>query len=246
MKDQKQDRDCGSCYAFSAIAALESQYFVKTGKLLELSEQEIVDCSKENFGCNGGSEDLVYMYIYEHGIALAKDYPYTSQEGKCRRDEVPRSEVKVHGYSYVSTPEKLKKAIAEFGPVVVGLNLIPSSFRFYKEGIYDDLESLTGRINHVVAAVGYGTDEKTGKDFWILKNSFSEKWGENGYMRVLRDDKIFSDPSFGFYPILDESAREKNKFYDKRKKFKVAITIFVVIVLMIMISCIMIIYKKFF
>jgi C1A family cysteine protease len=235
VRDQKEHFDCGSCYAFSAIAALESQYFVKTGKLLQLSEQEIVDCSEENFGCNGGSEDLVYMYIMENGIALAEDYPYTSKQGNCRKNEVPRSEVKVYGYAFIRSPEQLKKAIAEFGPVVVGLNLIPETFRFYKKGIYDDLESLTGQINHVLAAVGYGTDNKTGLDFWILKNSFSKNWGEDGYIRVLRDEKIFTPPSYGFYPLLNESARERNTTDGSKKRLRIYVFVALGSILLILI-----------
>ena len=239
IRDQKKDADCGSCYAFASIAALESQHFVKTGHLLELSVQEIVDCSSKNKGCNGGSEDEVYNYIAYNGIGLAKDYIYESNEGRCRKNKAPRSEVEVFGFVEFGTAKDITKAIAEFGPVVVGLDLYSKSFRFYKEGIYDDPECTSGEINHLVVAVGFGTDEASGLDYWILKNSFSESWGEKGYMRLLRDPDSFPSSISACFPLLNREASDNNRVLENRVLFKISfLLVFLIVVSIMVMGCI--------
>ena len=81
VKDQGY---CGSCYAFSAVAAIESAILIKTGKVVSLSEQQIVDCNYENYGCNGGFMDLVYDYLQTKYLATSANYPYTAQDGSCQ------------------------------------------------------------------------------------------------------------------------------------------------------------------
>lgn len=98
VKDQGK---CGSSYAFSAIGTLESHHFIKTGKLLNLSEQEIVDCSGLTYGCKGGKIDLTYNHLIKNGISSSSDYPYKSKQGKCLHDEVPQSRVKLFGFAAV-------------------------------------------------------------------------------------------------------------------------------------------------
>jgi C1A family cysteine protease len=203
VQDQSKDSSCGSCYAFAAIAALESQYFVKTGKLLKLSEQEIVDCAA--FGCNGGAMRLVYDYILKNGISTAEDYPYISKKGKCRRDEVKRSEVKIYGYGEFFGIEKIKKAVAQLGPVVASVYASPKHFEFYAEGIHNNPEVFEETSNHVVVIDGYGTDKETGLDYWIIRNSWSEDWGDDGYIKLLRE-KEFDDPVY--FPLLDEKTKK--------------------------------------
>jgi cathepsin L len=220
--DQNKDRNCGSCYAFASLAALESHHFIRTRKLLKLSEQEIVDCSYGNDGCFGGQEGLTYNYIIRNGISLAEDYPYRSIEGKCRKNEVERSEVKVFGYAELRNQTNLKSAIAQHGPVIIPLNLLPKTFRFYKEGILEDREVTYGDTNHAVVVVGYGKDEETGLDNWIIRNSFSKSWGENGYVRIaMNEDQTFFEPFFGYYPLLDKSAADDNVRTSRKRGFYV-------------------------
>ena len=201
---QNKLKPCGSCYAFASIAALESHFFIKTGKLLKFSEQEIVDCSG-SFGCYGGSEFLSFQYMYENGIGLDKDYPYKSAREKCRREEVPRSKVQIRGYLIFTGQDKIKRVLAELGPVVVRVNALPFTFQFYKSGIYDDPLSNATKVNHAVVLVGYGHDKKTGLDFWIVRNSWSRNWGENGYMKLAMNSKLFDESWIAFYPLQNES-----------------------------------------
>jgi cathepsin L len=228
VQDQNKGRNCGSCYAFASLAVLESHHFIRKGKLLKLSEQEIVDCSYGNDGCFGGQEGLTYNYIIKNGISLAEDYPYRSVEGKCRKNSVERSEVKVFGFAELRNQTNLKTAIAQHGPVIIPLNLLTETFRFYKEGILEDRDVTYGDTNHAVVVVGYGNDEETGLDYWIIRNSFSKAWGENGYMRIGMHEKTFFEPFFGYYPLLVESAADDNKKTNIKVSFVVVCVALVV------------------
>lgn len=208
VKDQTTS--CGSCWAFASIAALESQHFIIHGQLLNLSQQELVDCSTEN-GCKGGNPDKAYNYIIEEGISLDRDYPYKATDGECRSDEVPKSDVKVYGFSRIaSDQETMKAAINEFGPIYTAINGMPKSFNFYSEGIYLDPECDKTGTNHAVVIVGYGTDKRSKLDYWIVKNSFSSQWGENGYIRMARNNNvtcgITSSPT---YPLLIDNGNNE-------------------------------------
>ncbi|CAO1422879.1 unnamed protein product [Diamesa tonsa] len=197
---------CGSCYAFSSLGSLEGQIKKKTGKLIELSEQNVVDCSKKygNNGCNGGNMGLCYNYIRDNGgIALSKDYRYEGKDtGSCRYKASMSSGSKVQGYKQVSTNENiLKQTLATVGPISVGLNASPKSFNFYKSGVYNDRSCTKSVLNHGVVLVGYGTDRVAG-DYWIIKNSWSTSWGENGYMRIARNREMCGINQYATYPVL--------------------------------------------
>lgn len=206
-RNQFKDQLCGSCYAFVVVAVLESHYFIKTGKLLQLSEQEIVDCS-HNAGCFGGSQEENYNYLIENGISLAEDYPYESKFGECRREKAQRSEIKVFGYKEIDEKD-YKKVLARYGPITVSIYSMAKTFRFYKEGILQDPTITSENTDHVVLLVGYGTDNETGIDYWIMKNSFSEDWGEKGFLRLAITNNTIS--SIGYIPLLDPSDADGNE-----------------------------------
>lgn len=212
VKDQYSPKDCGSCYAFAATGTLESHHYIKTGQLLNLSVQEVVDCSTANHGCFGGSAVMSYNYVIKNGISLAKDYPYAAQQGDCRADEVPRSNVKPFAYVSLEGEEDLKKAVSQFGPVEAAINALPMTFNFYKEGIYDDSDCASNKFNHAVLVVGYGTDLKLGLDYWIVKNVWSRNWGEDGYVKILRNNKTCGIGQHSFFPLMDEKSGEKNVY----------------------------------
>lgn len=204
VNEVKNQKSCGSCYAYSTIDALESQLSIKTGKLLNFSQQEIVDCSYNN-GCQGGSIDLVFNYIIDHGISFSSDYPTTSKQGVCRPKSVHRNDV--FGYAYFEDEANLKKALVQFGPIVVDLNTHQRNFKLYKEGIYNDAKCKGTEATHAGVIVGYGTDNELGIDYWIFKNSWSKYWGEDGYMRIAMNNNSFG----GFYyPLLNESAKDQS------------------------------------
>lgn len=184
VRDQKL---CGSCYAMATIGSIESQYFIMNKKLIDFSEQEIVDCAGEftTFGCSGGIAFRVFDYVLENQLSTRSGYPYKAEVGECRATE---NKIKIHlkGYGYVDAEDdddNLAEAVTKFGPIVVSINSDLETFMRYSSGIYFD-EKCTDEVNHGALLVGYGSED--GIDYWIVKNSFGESWGESGYIRMAR------------------------------------------------------------
>lgn len=211
----KNQKSCGACYAMATVGAIESHLFIKTGKLTELSEQEIVDCADDSynsFQCAGGIAFKVFEYVKDKGgLSSMKEYPYDGEAGECRAAG-KRVDINVKGYGYVHSNRDenvLMSAVAEIGPIVVSIDIDHESFMRYSTGIYLE-DKCTGDVNHGALLVGYGTEN--GIDFWIVKNSFGETWGESGYFRIARslgkDCGITSSP---VYPILHNTDRKTVK-----------------------------------
>jgi len=196
VKDQGQ---CGSCWAFSTTGSVESAFYLKTGSLVSLSEQQLVDCSGsyQNQGCNGGLMDYGFQYIKDNGICLENDYKYTASDGKCKKC---KSVTKVDGYVDVTpnSETELKKAVAQ-QPVSVAIEADTTVFQFYSSGVIDSTSCGTN-LDHGVLVVGYGT--LNGKDYWKVKNSWGESWGDKGYVLIGRNIK--SEPVQGICGILTE------------------------------------------
>ncbi|KAH8020453.1 hypothetical protein HPB51_001751 [Rhipicephalus microplus] len=185
----KNQGQCGSCWAFSTTGALEGQHFRKTRKLVSLSEQNLVDCSRSfgNNGCEGGLMDNAFKYIKANkGIDTEDTYPYNGTDGVCHFN---KSDVGATDSGFVDIPEgdenKLKKAVAMVGPVSVAIDASHESFQFYSEGVYDEPECDSEQLDHGVLVVGYGT--KDGQDYWLVKNSWGTSWGDGGYIYMSRN-----------------------------------------------------------
>ena len=180
----KNQGACGSCWAFSSTGAVESAFAIANKEVVEFSESELVDCSGAygNEGCNGGMMDDAFRYIIDHKIALESDYPYRPVTGKCHADQSKRRET-IKSFKYISPPNinGLLEAI-KVTPISVGIE-VQRDFQLYKSGVYTSQHSNCGEnLNHGVLAVGF--DTTASNPFFIVKNSWGEGWGEQGYVRM--------------------------------------------------------------
>lgn len=201
----KDQQSCGSCWAFSATEVLESHVAIATGKLLELGPQQMVSCAPNpdecggTGGCQGSVQWLGFNYtIGAGGLSLEKDYPYTGRTGKCNPDET-KPAAGITGY--VRLPSNnytaLMNAVATLGPVAISVD---ASWTLYSSGVFSGDCGTT--IDHAVVLVGYGTDPEGG-DYYLVRNSWGTGWGEDGYIRIARNDNdsencgIDEDPASG-------------------------------------------------
>jgi C1A family cysteine protease len=181
----KNQGSCGSCWTFSATGALEGAYFAVTGKLVSLSEEDLVQCDMGSMGCQGGSMEQAFAWVEKNGICSEADYPYVSGggvRGNCSHSCTPVAKIT----GYVDVPENdevaLKAAVAK-GPVAIAIEADKMAFQLYRGGVLAN-PSCGTQLDHGVLIVGYGTD--AGKDYWKVKNSWGPSWGEKGYIRLTR------------------------------------------------------------
>lgn len=180
----KHQHDCGSCWAFTTAATLESQYLMKTGKEIELSVQQLIDCDKTNKGCHGGVMNKAYKYLQSNNLLLAEEYPYENDDSSSCRHDGKKGLVGVKDFAFAETQDEqeIKRLLYEKGPLGGAVNALPLAF--YEGGIYDPWFDwlCSSSINHAITIVGYG--EEDGTEYWIIKNSWGEEWGENGFFRI--------------------------------------------------------------
>ncbi|XP_055296471.1 procathepsin L-like [Sitodiplosis mosellana] len=190
----KKQGICGACWAFSVAGTLEAQKFRKTGRLVPLSAQHLIDCitDDDDDKCDGNLIHNAFDYIKRNGgLQTEQSYPYRGFGSTCKKN---RRHVAATLRSYRDLPDgdemRLQQAIANIGPLSVSLDAMRPSFQFYSGGIYYDrrCRSRNRDLNHAMLVVGYGTD-KRGKEYYIIKNSWGTEWGENGYMRLARNRK---------------------------------------------------------
>ncbi|XP_049320219.1 procathepsin L [Astyanax mexicanus] len=190
VTDVKNQRKCGSCWAFSATGALEGQMFRKTGKLISLSEKQLVDCSQKfgNRGCKGGLAIRAFKYIKSSkGLEADFTYPYKAKEETCRFNP-QRVIATCSGYGHLPKGNEtaLEKAVATIGPISVSIDTSKHTFQLYKSGVYDEPGCSSAKLNHAVLLVGYDNDPK-GNPYWLVKNSWGIRWGDNGYIKMSRN-----------------------------------------------------------
>jgi len=193
VKDQGH---CGSCWAFASTAVIESHVALSTGQLFDLSPQQIAACSPNpnhcggNGNCQGATAEVAFDYVAgSDGLMEEFQYSYSSYfgvESGCAVPEGTAPKAIVDGYVKLgeNNYSDLLNAIAQVGPIAVSVDA--STWHAYAGGIFDGCNQETPDINHAVVLVGYGTDN--GKDYWLVRNSWSASWGEAGYIRLARSN----------------------------------------------------------
>jgi C1A family cysteine protease len=214
----KNQGSCGSCWTFSTVVSLEGQHAKVSNNLVALSEQNLVDCVKNELvpgtnetccdGCNGGLMNVAFQYMLDHqdsGDDSETSYPYEGKDGSCRYS---KEKLGATFKSWTAIPAKdenaLLDAVANVGPISVGVNA-DFGWQLYSGGVYKGFLGLgcnsdPSKMNHGVAVVGYGTDN--GQDYWIVRNSWGATWGESGYMRLARGTNQCGVANEASYPTV--------------------------------------------
>ncbi|KAI5082143.1 hypothetical protein GOP47_0001886 [Adiantum capillus-veneris] len=204
----KNQASCGSCWTFSTTGALEAAHAQATGDVLLFSEQQLIDCAGgyNNFGCNGGLPSQAFEYIkYNGGLDTEDAYPYTGADGVC---QYSTDSIGVQVYDVVNitlgAEDELKEAVGLVRPVSVAFEVV-DGFKLFKSGVYtsDTCESSPESVNHAVLAVGYDVDE-SGTPYWIIKNSWGESWGMNGYFNMEMGKNMCGIATCASYPVVTE------------------------------------------
>ena len=182
----KVQGQCGSCWAFATTGSLEGANFVTNGQLVSLSEQELIDCDRagNDRGCNGGLMDYAYEWIMANGgLDTESDYPYTAADATCDAVKEHTAAVRVTSFEDVPPNDEgaIKMAVTK-QPVAIAIAASGLAFQLSSHGVFDGACSTA--LDHGVLVVGYGTDEETGKDYWLVKNSWGAVWGEQGYIKM--------------------------------------------------------------
>ncbi|PON33768.1 Cysteine Protease [Parasponia andersonii] len=190
VSNVKYQGSCASCWAFCSVAAVEGLIKIKTGKQLSLSEQQLLDCSygNGNYGCSGGLIETAFEYIIQNkGLASETSYPYQDRDDlACQAgNKAVDPATKITGYERVPEGEEALLKAVSGQPVALGIES-SWSFRMYRSGVFSGDDCGMTRPNHCITLVGYGTTED-GTKYWLAKNSWGRWWGENGYIRILRD-----------------------------------------------------------
>eukprot|EP00271_Cylindrocystis_brebissonii_P011743 TRINITY_DN29665_c0_g1_i1.p1 TRINITY_DN29665_c0_g1~~TRINITY_DN29665_c0_g1_i1.p1 ORF type:complete len:389 (+),score=60.78 TRINITY_DN29665_c0_g1_i1:117-1283(+) len=224
---------CGSCYAFSAVGAIEGAHYLSTGELVSLSEQQVVDCDHAcdptyfdvcDSGCMGGLMNNVFTYVLQAGgVALENDYPYTGRDGTCKFTSPTSTKVgaSLKSYAVVSKDElQIAANLVKYGPLAIAINA--AWMQTYVKGVSCPIICNKKALNHGVLLVGWGEAEFSAArlkklPYWIIKNSWGANWGEAGYYHACSgramcglNSMVSSAVATGFAPkdvIVDDTVQ---------------------------------------
>jgi cathepsin L len=184
IKDQGK---CGGCWAFASAAAQESAWAIKKGQLTSLSEQNLIDCTTNCYGCNGGNVELAYSYVIlrqSSHFNSESGYPYQAITSTCRYKSGDALTT-ISDYGTVTRSEtSLVNVVNQYGPIAIAIDASKNSFQLYKSGVYNEPTCSSTKLDHAVLLIGYGTSPS---NYFLVKNSWGTKWGEAGYIRMTRN-----------------------------------------------------------
>jgi len=193
----KNQGGCGACWAFSGVGAMEAAHAIKTGNLVTLSEQNVIDCYVGN-SCRGGTPWNAMAYGVKHGVDTQASYPYEAKDGKCRFNLGTVAATFSKQVSVRRNETLEKQVVGTIGPVSVSIHSGRPGFAHYKSGVYYD-KDCPKSVTHAVLIVGYGT--LNGLDYWLVKNSWGKWWGDKGYIKMARGFDMCNIAGGICYPV---------------------------------------------
>lgn len=193
----KNQGSCGSCWAFATVANLEGLYYLNKNEMIDMSPQLLVDCDTLDSACQGGLMEYSFTWLQSNCMESEKDYPYKGYKTACKLDKEKCLDFKVTGYKKLGSStetwspvdeKEIKEFLVQTGPLAIAVNA--DLLQYYSEGIIDadKTECDPEGLNHAVTIVGYGKENDT--EYWIVKNSWGEDWGEEGYFRMKYGDCV--------------------------------------------------------
>ncbi|KAI0978887.1 hypothetical protein GJ496_001270 [Pomphorhynchus laevis] len=198
-----------SCYAFCAADALSSLNTLANRRLVQVSAQELIDCTDAfgNFGINGGSMDTCFQYVNEvKGLSAMKNYKFTASNNQCQSN-ITRVDIPIESITYINegNDDDLMDALINVGPIAVAIDANSPKFMSYRKGVYSNDLCSAENINHAVLLVGFGETEFNDEiyRYWIIKNSWTQNWGEGGYGKILRNyNNTCGISSYACFPVI--------------------------------------------